>query len=215
MSETEDRLYGLMEVVERQQAAVQAALEGLAAERVALQREREKLARGVQGLEAGARAGVQLAVTESLSSVGPMLAAKVDGATQAMEGAVSGAASVAHQATAAMREVVLWASWRLLRWIAALGLTLVLVGWLASAAVLWWDTGTIAAAQLEKVQFQTEVSELQRQVTEMQVNREGWVKAGMLEKLQRCDPGNRPCVRVNEAAGKFGKQEDIRIIGGY
>ncbi len=55
MSETEDRLYGLMEVVERQQAAVQAALEGLAAERAALQREREALARGAQGLEAGAQ----------------------------------------------------------------------------------------------------------------------------------------------------------------
>ena len=109
MSETKDWLYGLMEVVERQQAAVQAALEGLAASGWRC-REREKLARGVQGLEAGARAraGVQLAVTESLSSVGPMLTAKVDGATQAMEGAVSGAASMAHQATAAMREVVLW-----------------------------------------------------------------------------------------------------------
>lgn len=215
MSETEDRLYGLMEVVERQQAAMQAALEGLAAERVALQREREKLARGVQGLEAGARAGVQLAVTESLSSVGPMLTAKVDGATQAMEGAVSGAASTAHQAQAAMREVVEWASWHLLGWIVSVLLGLVLVGWLASTAVLWWDTGTIAAAQLEKAQLQREVAELQRQVAEMQVNRDGWVKAGMLEKLQRCDPGNRPCVRVNEAAGKFGKQEDIRIIGSY
>ena len=208
MSETEDRLYGLMEVVERQQAAMQAALEGLAAERVALQREREKLARGVQGLEAGARAGVQLAVTESLSSVGPMLAAKVDGATQAMEGAVSGAASVAHQATAAMREVVLWANWRLLGWIVGLGLTLVLVGWLTSAALLWWDTRTIAAAQLEKAQLQTEVAGLR-------ANYDGWVKAGVQEKVIRCNPGNRPCIRVNEAAGQFGEQRDIRIIGGY
>ena len=40
----EDRLYGLMEVAERQQGAVQAALEGLAAERAALAREREALA---------------------------------------------------------------------------------------------------------------------------------------------------------------------------
>lgn len=183
MSETEDRLYGLMEVVERQQAAVQAALEGLAAERRAL----------------------QLAVTESLSSVGPTIAAKVDGATQAMEGAVSGAASVAHQAQAAMREVVLWASWRLLGWIVGLGLTLVLVGWLASTAVLWWDTETIATVQLEKAQLQTEVAQLR-------ANYDGWVKAGVQEKVIRCNPGNRPCIRVNEAAGKFGEQGDIRII---
>jgi hypothetical protein len=39
MSEAEDgRLYGLMEVAEGQQAAVQAALEGLATERAALRR---------------------------------------------------------------------------------------------------------------------------------------------------------------------------------
>ncbi len=210
MSETEDRLYGLMEVVERQQAAVQAALEGLAAERVALQREREKLARGVQSLEAGARAGVQLAVTESLSSVGPMLAAKVDGAMQAMEGAVSGAASTAHQATAAMREVVEWASWRLLGWIVGLGLTLILVGWLASAAVLWWDRGAIAEAQLEKGQ-------LQSQVAELKANYDGWVKTGFQGKIIRCNPGNRPCIRINESAGNFSKEEkgDYRVIYGY
>jgi len=50
----EDRLYGLMEVAERQQAAVQAALEGLAAERAALAREREALARGVRDVQLGA-----------------------------------------------------------------------------------------------------------------------------------------------------------------
>jgi hypothetical protein len=33
MSEAEDRLYGLMEIADRQQAAVQTALDGLAAER--------------------------------------------------------------------------------------------------------------------------------------------------------------------------------------
>jgi predicted mannosyl-3-phosphoglycerate phosphatase (HAD superfamily) len=45
MNEAEDsRLYGLMEVAEGQQAAVQVALEGLAAERAALRREREALA---------------------------------------------------------------------------------------------------------------------------------------------------------------------------
>jgi len=59
MSEADDgRLYGLMEVAEGQQAAVQAALEGLAAERAALRREREALARQVQAVEGGARAAV-------------------------------------------------------------------------------------------------------------------------------------------------------------
>jgi hypothetical protein len=51
MSETEDLLYGLMEIADRQQAAVQAALEGLAAERAAWQHEREQLARQVEALD--------------------------------------------------------------------------------------------------------------------------------------------------------------------
>ncbi len=52
MSEADDgRLYGLMEIAEGQQAAVQAALEGLTAERAALRREREALARQVQAVE--------------------------------------------------------------------------------------------------------------------------------------------------------------------
>ena len=54
------------------------------------------------------------------------------------------------------------------------------------------------------MRLQSEVVELQRQVAKLQANHEGWVKAGMLEKLQSCGPGSRLCVRVNEAAGKFG-----------
>jgi hypothetical protein len=65
MRETEDRLYGLMEIAERQQAAVQAALDGLVAERAALQRERERLAREVQGVGLGTQAAVRSAVHES------------------------------------------------------------------------------------------------------------------------------------------------------
>ncbi len=63
----EDRLYGLMEVAERQQAAVQAALEGLAAERAALAREREALARGVAGAATEGVAAVQAATGPLLS----------------------------------------------------------------------------------------------------------------------------------------------------
>ena len=40
--------------------------------------------------------------------------------------------------------------------------------------VLWWDTGAIAAARVEKPQLQMEVAELR-------ANRDKWVKAGMLE----------------------------------
>ena len=59
MSQADEQLYGLMEIAERQQAAVQTALDGLAAERATLTREREQLVQVRQALEVGTRAAVR------------------------------------------------------------------------------------------------------------------------------------------------------------
>ena len=87
---------------------------------------------------------------------------------------------------------------------------MVLLGWLMSALILWWDRGAITEARVQKMQFQAEVAELEAKY-------DAWVKAGMLGRLERCNPGNRPCVRVNEAAGAFESQghNDYRVIQGY
>jgi len=206
----EDRLYGLMEVAERQQAAVQAALEGLAAERAALAREREALARGVAGLQLGTQGAVRAAVADSLAGAATEGAAAVQAATGPLLARLAGVSEQAGQANAALRGVVAWASWRLLGWMAAAVALLVLGGWLASALVLWWDGGAIQAAQAEKARLQAEVAE-------MQANRDEWARTGALAKLLRCNPGNRPCVRVDERAGTFesGGHADYRVIQGY
>ncbi len=115
MSEADDgRLYGLMEVAEGQQAAVQAALEGLAAEQAALRREREALARQVQAVEGGARAAVRAAVADSLAGAATEGVAAVQAATRPLLDQLAGVAERARQAEAALRGVVAWASWRLL-----------------------------------------------------------------------------------------------------
>jgi cell division protein FtsB len=209
MSEAEDsRLYGLMEIAEGQQAAVQAALEGLAAERAALRREREALARQVQAVEGGARAAVRAAVAESLAGAATEGVAAVQEATRPLLDRVAGVTAEAGQAEAALRGVVLWASWRLLGWIAAVGAMTVLLGWLMSSGVLWWNTSAIGAAQERKAELQAEVAELQ-------ANRDALVKAGVMSKLERCNPGYRPCIRVDESAGGFGDRGDFRVILGY
>ena len=210
MSEAEDRLYGLMEITERQQAAVQVALDGLAAERAALERERLMLAQGVQALERSTQAAVHSAVTDSLAGAAGKGVEAVQAATQPLLGKLAGIEQSAGRAETAVREVVLWASWRLLGWIVAAVAALVLFGWLASAAVLWWDTGAISNARQLKAQLAAEVEE-------MQANHDAWVKAGMLGKLERCNPGNRPCIRVDENAGAFGREgrSDYRVIMGY
>ena len=204
----EDRLYGLMEVAERQQALVQAALEGLAAERAALAREREALARGVAGLQSGTQGAVRAAVAEGLAGAAVEGVAAVQAATAPLLARLAGVAEQAGRAEASLRRVVLWAGWRLLGWLVAVGAATAVVGWLMGSGVLWWDARAVAAAQAEKARLQAEVEE-------MRANRDGWAKAGLLEKLTRCTPGNRPCVRVNEGAGAFGDKSDYRVILGY
>jgi hypothetical protein len=105
---------------------------------------------------------------------------------------------------------VLWASWRLLAWIVASVAVLVLLGWLASSALLWWDTHEIGLAQTQKAQLQVDIAALQ-------ANHDDWVKSGMLGKLTQCGPNLRPCVRVNEDAGAFESDghNDYRVIQGY
>ena len=151
--EDEDRLYGLMEVAERQQGAVQAALDGLAAERAALAREREALARGVAGLQAGTQGAVRAAVADSLAGAAVEGVAAVQAATGPLLARLDGVAAQAGEADAALRGVVAWASWRLLGWMVAAVALLVLGGWLATTLVLWWDTGAIGAARVERRQL--------------------------------------------------------------
>jgi len=88
--------------------------------------------------------------------------------------------------------------------VAALG-GLVLLGWLVSGVVLWWDKAAITAVQARKVQLEGEVAK-------MQATRDDWARSGMLARVERCNPGDRPCIRVNEEAGAFGEHSDYRVL---
>lgn len=204
MSEAEDRLYGLMEIAERQQAAVQTALDGLIAERDALKRERLALVGQVGELAKGMKQAVHSAVSESLAGAAREGTEAVRESTEPLLGKLADMTKSAGDADVALRRVVQWASWRLLSWIMSLIAALVLFGWLSSTALVWWDTRRI--------------SMLQNQITTLQANHQTWVKAGMLDRLGRCDPGNRPCVQVDESAGAFGVKggpQDYRVLKGY
>lgn len=209
-AEDETRLYGLLELAEQQQAAVKTALDGLAAERMALRREREALAKTAGELASSTRAAAEQGVRMSLAGAATEGVAAVQAATRPLLGRLADMTERVGQAEAALRRVVAWASWQLLGWVMAGVAGLVLLGWLASAAVLWWDNGAIRAAQGQK-------AELEAEVAEMQANHDGWVKAGMLGKLERCGPKARPCIRVDENAGAFQSEghNDYRVIQGY
>ena len=159
-------------------------------------------------MQAGTQGAVRAAVAESLAGAAVEGVAAVQAATGPLLARLDGVAEQAGQADAALRGVVAWASWRLLGWVAAAVALLVLGGWLASTLVLWWDTGAIGAARVERQQLQLEVAELR-------ASRDEWVKTGALAKLERCGPKARPCVRVDERAGVFGTASDYRVLLGY
>ena len=206
MSEVaEERLFGLVEIAERQQAVAQMALEGMAAERIALGQERQEWTDLVDPLSEDIRAAVLQAVSENMAGAAEMGAEAVKAATEPLLGMLTEVAAEARQAEAALRGIVRWTSWRLLGWGLATVAGLALVWWLAVGAVLWWDSSAIGAAQLEKVKLDAEIAELKG-------NRDAWVKAGMAAKLEQCGPKNRPCIPVDESAGTFGRQGDYRVI---
>ena len=201
MSSAEERLYGLMEIAERQQAVVQRALNGLAEERAALAQERQKLAEEAATLEARVREAVSAAVTTALEQVGKDGVAEVRKAAEPVLEDVAGLAGDVAVAEEALRRIVSWASWRLLGRIVALTVGLMLFGWLSSTAVVWWD--------------RTTVSQLRGEIAMLQANHAAWVKAGMLDKLARCGSNNRPCVAINQSAGAYGKSGEYRVLKGY
>jgi hypothetical protein len=201
VSGAEERLYGLMEIAEQQQAAVQRALNGLAEERAALAQERQKLAAEASGLEERVRGAVSAAVATALEQVGKEGVAMVREAAKPLLEDVAGLAGGMAVAEEALRRIVAWASWRLLGWIVALTVGLMLLGWLSSTAVVWWD--------------RTTVSQLRGEIAMLQANHAAWVKKGMLDKIIRCEPGNRPCVAINQSAGAYGKSGEYRVLKGY
>ena len=187
MADTDDaRIFGLMELAETHQRAVETAADTMAAEREALRGEREALADAVSALAPMTRAAVRDATRESLAE----------------------AKEEAERAAMMLHRIVQWASWQLLLRLLALAALVMLLGWLGSNAVLLWDAKAIASMQMTKAHLQADIST-------MRANNAEWAAAGMLAKIDHCGSNNRPCVRVNESAGAFGDKSDYRILQGY
>ncbi|WP_201729792.1 hypothetical protein [Acidocella sp. C78] len=201
MNNAEDHLYGLMEIAEQQQAVVQRVLTGLAEERAALAQERQKLAEEAATLEERVREAVSAAVATALEQMGKEGVATVRTATKPMLEDLAGLAGGMAVAEEALRRIVAWASWRLLGWIVAMTVGLMLFGWLSSTAVVWWD--------------RTTVSQLRGEIAMLQANHAAWVKKGMLDKITRCGANSRPCVAINQSAGAYGKSGEYRVLKGY
>lgn len=210
MSEIERRLYEVLNLVETQQAAAQVAMDGLAAERIALRQERTALALQVTDLQAQMKEAVEAAVKNSLAGAAGEVVDEVKAKTDALEHNVGVMTNSVADAEFALERLIKWASGRLLLVVAAILVVLGVVGWLASTGVQWWDEKAIASAQAEKDQLQQDVANLQ-------ANKATWVQGGYQDRITQCD--NRPCVAVNEGAGAYhytnGGPSNLMILQGY
>ena len=228
--DAEQFLYGLMALAEEQQAAVGAALAGLAAEREALAVERAALGKQAEAVrgetvrlrQAAAELGPGLAraagaaVERSLVGAGGTAVAAVEAAAQPVLARLDGMAAQAGAAEAALRRVVGWASWRLLGRGAAVAAAVAGLLWLAHLSVWWWAERDVALSQAQRSLLLADIAGLQEKRDELEASQAALEKAGALAKLNRCNPGNRPCIRVNEAAGPFTSGADTyRVIQGY
>jgi hypothetical protein len=201
----EERLYGLIEIAERQQNVVQTALEGMEQERNALREELQRFGENLGTLEEDVRQMASNAILESREGVEQAGASMALEAVEALQNILDDVTAHAEQVAATLRAVTQWLRWRFL-WLGLAGAAgLVILWWLASATVAWWDIAAIGRAQAQKITLQAEVAMLE-------ANRDAWVAAGLQGKLRRCGPKNRPCVRVDEVAGPFGNDGDYRLI---
>lgn len=201
----DEKLYGLLEIAEQQQANAQDILHSLELERAAFEKERELWIDGIGKLRADLNGVVLESVSSGMSSAVAIAVDTVSDMALPLADHITQAAAAAEEANQAFQHLIAWASGRLLAWGLGALAGLVLLGWLASGVILWWDTKAIAAAHIRKQQLQVEVAELQ-------ANSDAWHAAGFASKMRRCGPKNRPCVAVDEAAGPFGEQSDYRLL---
>ena len=203
--DVEDNLYRLIEVAARQQKAAQTAIDALAEERAGFARERETWFKDVVSVKDDVRLTIARAIAGSTNEVAQAAVEAVGGGTKQLRDAISTMTTQASRAEESLRTIAGWASRRLFLWGLSAVASLMLVSWIISACLLWWDTSAIEAARVEKAQLLASVAELR-------ANRDGWVKAGMLDKIRRCGASKLPCIRIDESAGAFGNQGEYRVI---
>lgn len=203
----DEKFYGLVEVAEQQQATAQMILDQLTAERDALAHERDRWVLVVERMRDEIDATVRDAVATNMATIIKAASETLSGLGQPIADKMADAATSAEQADRAFRNLIGWTTTRLLLWGLGAIAGLVLLGWLASGIVLWWDTRAIATAHVAKQQLQLEVAELR-------ANSDAWIKSGMATKLRRCGSKKRWCIAVDEAAGAFGEQSEYRLVKG-
>jgi hypothetical protein len=205
--DAQQQLFGLMAVAEEHQKAVQAALEGLTAERVALAKDRTALAQAAAGLagvagevrkaaadavpamQKAAGEAVGASVRQSLAGASDVAAKALSEAAKPVINSLSGMVQAANEAEASIKNAGAWFAWK---WVAvaaggAAGVCLV------AYASLAWQLDQISILRDEKAALSADVAQLQTTVSALE-------KKGGRIVMTTC--GGRLCIEASSNQGK-------------
>ncbi|WNV06927.1 hypothetical protein RP726_20975 (plasmid) [Candidatus Methylospira mobilis] len=192
--DAQQQLIGLMTVAEEHHKAVQTALDGLAAERAVLAKERAALSQLTGSLQKGVTDAAIVAVHESLAGASTVL----ESATRPVVGSLSNAARATDEATGKLTGAVSAFGWK---WaLVAGGATAGCI--LAVLAVTWVTTATM----------RDRATTLSAEVATLQAQAEDWEKRAGRAKLTTCGEKRRLCVQVDTRQSFEG---GYYIIKGY
>ncbi|MBS1064282.1 hypothetical protein JK185_14950 [Gluconobacter wancherniae] len=207
VSETERRIFGLLEMAERQQALSGDLLQDLTREKEALARERQEQRTAHERWRRDVRQATQTEVRRGLEG---MLAT----GTEAVQLTLSGLRSELNhlplqttRAVQALERLVHYATWELfLRIVAGL---LGLGGglWLITSGLLLWQQGRL-------VQLEDRKAVLSEELRHMEQREQDWKQAGMLQDITRCGPEQRWCVLTDPEAGSYGDHGEFKVLQG-
>ncbi len=157
--EEQQQIFGLMAVAEEHQKAVKAAIDGLAAERAALARERALLAQVAQGIQKATGEAVSAAVRQSLAGASETAVTAFTKAAGPFAGEVR---KVAEQAGAAAEKVDRAAQWLGMKAVAVAAGCIVVVG-LAAWGIVAWERHEVVDLKKQIAQERATVAMLARE----------------------------------------------------
>lgn len=209
--DAQQQLFGLMAVAEEHQKAVNAALERLAAERVALAQERAAVAQAAASV-AGAAGEVRKAAAEALpaiqkaageavgASVRQSLAGASEAAAKALSeasspivGQLSGVVKAASQAEGQLSGAVAAFGWRWAMLAASTAAGGIVALMLAAWLTVWWQRYQVEQLTEKRQALAEEVARLQATVSDLE-------KRGGRVTLATC--GGRLCIEASPNQGK-------------
>ena len=209
--DAQQQIFGLMAVAEEHQKAVQAAIDGLAAERAALARERAALsaaahdarkaaADAVPAIQKAAETAVSEAVTQSLSESSEEAAKALGEAARPVLDSLSDVVRAAGDAEGSLRNAGRWFAWK---WVAVAAGGLMGVCLVAYAA-LWWQWHEVESLGKRKAALAVDVAQLQANVLALE-------KKGGRIVMNTC--GGRLCIEASSNQGTSSDGSSVPLGG--